>query len=78
MARFIVRYRGKGAKPEGAVQRLREAAGVHVIDETRRMLLVEGPEEVIRSAFGDDDWVIEAEQVYRIPEPRPSIKRRPD
>ena len=78
MGRFIVRYRGKGARPERAVHRLREADGVQVIDETRRMLLVEGPEKAIRSACGDDDdWVVEPEQVYRLPDPRPSIKRRP-
>jgi hypothetical protein len=78
MARFIVRYRGKGAKPEDAARRLKRVKDARVLDETRKMLLVEGPEEAIRSAFGDDDWVIEPEQIYQVPEPRPRIRRRPE
>ena len=78
MQRFIVRYRGKGSAPTEAVERAGGAPGVRVVDQTSRMLLVEGTEEAVQSAFPDrDGWLITAERRYEIPDPRPRVERPP-
>ena len=44
MARFIVRYRGKGKKPAADVEQFRGLEQTKVLEETPRMLLLEAPE----------------------------------
>jgi hypothetical protein len=78
MSRFIVRYRGKGPKPPAASDVARQAPGLRVVDQTSRMLLVEGPEEAVRSAFpSEEEWLIAPEQTYELPDPRPKVERPP-
>jgi len=78
MARFIVRYRRKGPKPDDAAERMARVPGTRVVEETERMLLVEGEEAAVRSAFPDaGEWLVEPEKVYSIPDPRPKVERPP-
>lgn len=76
MARFVVRYRGKGARPGEMVERLRAIAGASVIDDTGRMMLLDAPEHALRSALASDpDWVIAPEVGYGIPDTRKRIEK---
>jgi hypothetical protein len=77
VGRFILRYRGQGAKPEGDVARLRSLPGSSVIDESSpRMVLVEAPEAALRSLVEQaDDWVMSSEQTYALPAPHPSLDK---
>ena len=77
MGRFILRYRGQGAKPESDVARLRSLPGSSVIDDSSpRMVLVEAPEAVLRSLVEQaDDWVMSPEQTYPLPAPHPSLDK---
>ena len=78
MARFVVRYRGRGERPEQAIQRVRSIKDASVLDDTGRMMLVDAPEHELRSALGSDaDWVIAPEVSYSVPDPRPRILRPP-
>ena len=62
MARFVVRYRGTGARPNEAVERVKSIDGASVLDDTGRMMLVEAPEQALRSALApDSDWVVAPE-----------------
>jgi hypothetical protein len=47
MARYILRFTGKGASPDHAKQRLAKLPDVTIVDESARMLLVEAPPETI-------------------------------
>ena len=42
------------------------------------MLLVEGIEETVRSAFDAEHWIVEPEVRYDIPDPGPRIRRPPE
>lgn len=77
MGRFILRYRGQGAKPEGDVARLRSLPGASVIDDSSpRMVLVEAPEAALRSLVEQTDgWVMSSEQTYQLPAPHPSLDK---
>jgi hypothetical protein len=74
MARFILRYRGAGPHPAGDAERIATLPGVEVIDDSPRMLLVEGPANALRAAVADmPGWVIAAERAV----PLPDVRRRP-
>lgn len=77
MGRFILRYRGQGAKPEGDVARLRTLPGASVIDDSSpRMILVEAPEEALRRLVDQTDgWVMSTEHTYDLPGPHPSLDK---
>ena len=47
MARYILRFTGKGASPDHAKQRLAKLPNVTIVDESARMLLVEASPEAI-------------------------------
>ena len=74
MARWILRYRGPGRRPDADVERLAAVPDVEILDDTRRTLLVAGAEEVLRSALAAlPDWVMAAESTV----PLPDVRRRP-
>ena len=73
MARFVLRYRGKGAIAACDLERIR-ATGAAIIEDGARMLLVEGVERALRDALGADDWVVAAEVTYGVPETKKSIR----
>jgi hypothetical protein len=77
VSRFILRYRGQGAKPTSDVARLRSLPGVSVIDDSSpRMVLVEAPEEALRRLVEQThDWVMSHEQTYHLPTPHPSLDK---
>jgi hypothetical protein len=77
MTRFIVRHRGKGATPAAAAEVAARIPGIRVVDQTPRMLLLEGPEQAVRSAFPDEEWLVAPEQTLDTPDPRARVERPP-
>ena len=78
MARFILRYKGSGSKPQEDVARIRALAQTTVLNESDRMLLVAAPEAELRALMGSlPDWVMSAEKTLTLPDPRPRILRGP-
>jgi hypothetical protein len=77
--RFVLRYRGQGAKPDDVVARVRELPGAVVVDDSSpRMLLVEaepGPLKELLDAL--PDWVMGPEQAYEVPDTRKKVERAP-
>ncbi len=81
MARFVLRFTGSGPLPASTAQRLGALADFSVVDQTGRMFLVEGPNDIsrLRQQFGDDEhWLIAPENFgVTIPDPIPRPKRAP-
>jgi hypothetical protein len=75
---FILRYTGGDPAPAGHIARLRSVPGTQVIDQSDRMLLVEGLqedlEEAIRALGG---WVLTPERTVPIPDPKKKIEGGP-
>ena len=75
MARFIVRYRGRGPKPADVVEQIGKLPSVSIVDASDKMLLVEAPEESLRHLLGQSaDWLISPELSYEIPEKLPHTR----
>jgi hypothetical protein len=76
MSRYILRYKAPGTKPQQDLMRIRETAGVNILDESPRMLLVEGDEEKIKSLRNQlSDWLVTPEVQISVPDTRYRIKR---
>jgi hypothetical protein len=75
VGRFILRFRGKGDPPARHAARLRALPSVDVIDDSGRMLLVEGDEATLRAALPGDDWLIAPERHYSLAGARPRARR---
>jgi hypothetical protein len=74
MSRYILRYSGPVA-PAEQVRRIRSASKLRVIDESPKMLLVEGDDQDIRNSIADESgWQVVPERTVRVPGPRPKIK----
>jgi hypothetical protein len=77
--RFVLRYRGEGAKPDDDVARVRELPGAVVVDDSSpRMLLVEaepGPLKELVEAL--PDWVMGPDVAYEVPDTRKKVERAP-
>ncbi len=74
MARFILRYKGSGPKPDEDVARISSLPDTTMLDDSPRMLLVGAPEAELRALIASmPDWAISPEQEIKIPEPRPKI-----
>lgn len=70
--RYVLRYRGAGAKPAADVETTRRLAGVTVVDESApKMLLVEC-DEGMAAGLADTlpDWVVAPEQTFDVPDTR--------
>ncbi len=77
-ARFILRYRGEGATPDGDVAQVQDLADAVVVDSSARMLLVESHAEPLRQLVDTlPDWVLAPEQTYAVPDTRERIERPP-
>jgi len=76
--KFILRYCGKGAKPAGAVARVRACENVKLLDDSSpRMLLVEGPKQAVEALAGTmSHWVVSAERTVKLPNPRPQMRSK--
>lgn len=74
MARFILRYRGAGPRPDADAERIAALAGVELLDDSPRMLLADGPEGALRAAVAAmPGWTIAEERAV----PLPDLRRRP-
>ena len=69
--RFIVRFRGKGPRPEIA-----PLTNARVVDDTPRMMLIEGAEDEIRGAFPTEDWLVTPEASVDNPVERPRVEKK--
>ncbi len=78
-ARFVLRYRGEGPKPDADVAKVRELAGTVVVDSSSRMLLVESDPEPLRHLVdGLPDWIMDEERTYEVPDTRKHVVGPPD
>lgn len=76
--RFVVRFRGEGAKPDGDVAQVRALTGAVVVDGSARMLLVESDEAPLRDLVDTlADWVMAPEQTFTVPDVRERVERPP-
>jgi hypothetical protein len=74
MARLVLRYRGSGSRPDADAARIGALPGVEIVDDSSRMLLVEGPEDALRAALAAlPGWTIAEEGSI----PLPDVRRRP-
>jgi len=78
MGRFTLRYTGSGSAPTSFVEQVRGHEGVSILDESPRMLLVEGPEaELQRLLETASGWLLVPERSISLPDLRPRVKRPP-
>lgn len=76
MARFILRYQGKGPKPQQNIEQIRSLDDISIIDDSSpRMILVDAPEDELKALVDSmPDWVMSQERTYRVPDPRPRLR----
>jgi hypothetical protein len=75
--RYIVRFRGSAPAKE-ITRRLRDDPGVQVVEETPRMVLVEGLESKVRSVVQPGpDVVVVPQRQYERPDANPSVAPDP-
>jgi hypothetical protein len=72
MTRHILRFRGKGDVPAAAAVRIRAAPGVSIVDQSARMLLVEGDDAQVSTLASMIDWIIAKDT----PVQKPTTKHR--
>jgi hypothetical protein len=78
LERYILRFTGKGPKPEADVKCIRAAPKLTVIDDSPRMLLVEASEEHVRRMISSmPGWTWSPERTIRLPDSRPRPRRKP-
>ncbi len=77
MSRFILRYRGTGAKPAGDVERVRALPSVTVLDDSSpRMLLVEAPQTELNALVDSmPGWIVTQERMIPLPDTRLKPRR---
>lgn len=76
--RFILRYTGKGPTPDAHVTSLRAVPGTKVLDQSDKMLLVEGHQHELEKATRSlDGWVLTADKQVPVPDTRKTIKGPP-
>ena len=69
--RYVVRFKGRGLKPLADVEQVRRLPGVTVIDESSRMLLIEGDDDAVTIlAEALPGWVVAPEKTYPLPDTR--------
>ena len=77
--RFVLRYRGDGPKPDADVAKVSELDDVVVVENSPRMLLVEGEHEPLRRVVdGLPDWEMHADRTYEVPDTRKKVVGPPD
>lgn len=75
MPRFILRYQGAGAMPQEDLGRVRGVPGAQIVDQSARMLLVDGVGEALTTAVEAlPDWSCSPERIIPLPNPRPRMK----
>lgn len=79
LPRFILRYRGQGpAQPED-VRKIRALPQAVVLDSSSdRMMLIEAPEQHLRTALKDmPGWIIIPEETVPLPDTREKVLHPP-
>lgn len=75
MGRFILRYQGRGPRPEADVARIRAVDGLAVLDETPRMLLVDADRARLDAALAAlPAWRAVEERVVPLPDTKKSVE----
>lgn len=76
LKRYVLRFRGEGAKPSADMDLLRSCDGLKLIDESsRRMVLVESlPEQVESLREKMSNWLIVEETFTPPPDTRAKIE----
>jgi hypothetical protein len=75
--KFILRYRGAGPAPRRDVETFRKAPETRLLDESARMLLVEGDAEKLQAIVrGLRSWSMSEESWVPLPDPRESVRSR--
>jgi hypothetical protein len=78
-ARFVLRYRGRGATPAADVARVAELPSAVVVDATPKMLLVESDADALQALVDSlPDWVMAPEQHLPLPDTRRRAEEPPD
>ena len=77
MARFILRFTGKGNAPDADLELLRASPQVKIVDDSSaRMLLVEGIESDVRPLVEKmGGWILVPETFTKRPDPRVRIEK---
>jgi len=76
--RFVLRYRGEGARPDAVAAKVAELPSAVVIDASPRMLLVESdPAELQALVDLLPDWVMAPELHLSLPDTRQRAERPP-
>ncbi|MGA8312858.1 MAG: hypothetical protein WB755_22700 [Terriglobales bacterium] len=74
MSRYILRYGGSQSMPAEHLNSIRSTPGLKVIDESPKMLLVDGEESALREKLKEmPDWSIHAEKGYPLPDTRQKL-----
>ena len=78
MGRYILIYKGEGAKPASDMKLIRDLPQTTVIDDSpSQMVLVEAPEAALTPFVSSRPvWDFTPERIYTVPDMRPQI--RPD
>lgn len=68
--RYVLRFKGQGATPVADVEQVRSMSGVTVLEESSRMLLVEGDDEAVPALESLSGWTVAPERTYTVPDAR--------
>lgn len=75
MARYVLRYKHAAQAPSSDLEKIRAAANLKVVDESPRMLLVEGEEQAAHASVQDmDGWTVTPESMTPLPDTRQKIR----
>ena len=71
MSRYALRYNGPESMPTEHVNAIRSTQGLQVVDESPKMLLVDGNESTLREKLKQmPGWSIHPVQEYKLPDTR--------
>jgi hypothetical protein len=74
MSRYILRYKGSSAMPAEHLNSIRSTPGLKVLDESPKMLLVDGDESELRKNLKSfPGWSIHPETEYPLPDTRQKL-----
>lgn len=74
MSRYILRYGGSQAIPTEHSESIRSIPGIKVIDESPKMLLVDGDESSLHEKIKQmPGWSIHPEKEYPLPDTRQKL-----
>jgi len=77
MARLVLRYQGKGPKPQQSTEQIRSSDNIAIVDDSSpRMILVDAPEDELKVLVDSmPDWIMSPERTYHLPNPHPKLRR---